>query len=272
MSENGGSLGLISLVIAGIGLFFFGIILDPIAIIIGIVAVRKGEQKTLAYIAIIIGVAKILLVVLAVGAWFWIGSLATPPGELEGQTKQIGITIETCNTDKNQLLIRNTGTKTIQGKMNLLQGDSNQKIGQIKLKEIKPGKAKWRNTTANLKNNMEYEAKKKEYPNIPFKCGSKQENTKTTGDYNVVTFPINGNAWGYYGWGDCSDQTGSYEDIDQFCKCKGYQGALPKNKDPCYHDWAGDRSKWKPDTTNKNCISPTESTRGGTALTKIKCK
>jgi len=93
-----------------------------------------------------------------------------------------------------------------------------------------------------------------------------------------VDFPVNVNAWGQQtdrglGWGDCESMTGSWDDVDQFCQCKGYEGAAPVSENPCYQQGdVGDRRRWEPDDDAGNCIDYwDDGDDSGDAMTQVKC-
>ncbi len=93
----------------------------------------------------------------------------------------------------------------------------------------------------------------------------------TSESVTIVNFPLNGNAYGYSGWGNCSSQTGDWKDVNSFCKCKGYSGAVSVENDPCYHDYKLHRMRWEVDESAGNCISEGENTFSGLALMGVKC-
>lgn len=92
-----------------------------------------------------------------------------------------------------------------------------------------------------------------------------------SGNTTIVSFPVNGNAWGYRGWGNCSSQTGDWSEVNEFCICKGYEGTLPRTEEPCYHDWEMDRNLWEFEESVEECIAVGEHRGPGLALTKVKC-
>ncbi len=77
-------------------------------------------------------------------------------------------------------------------------------------------------------------------------------------------FPID--AWGYSGWGLCEQQTGNREQLDAYCKSKGYKG-IWAGDNACYHEIKGPRWTWNgaiPMVKGNQTII-------GDALTKVKC-
>jgi len=72
-------------------------------------------------------------------------------------------------------------------------------------------------------------------------------------------------AWGYKGWGDCSNQYGTRAQLSEFCKAKGYSGVV--DGDACYHEWTSERWRW----TGAVPMEKGELTRAGLALTKVRC-
>jgi len=69
----GKTYGILSLIFAIIGIFFFGIILGPIAIILGVIGRKKDDSKGLATAGLIIGIIATILAIigLILGILFW---------------------------------------------------------------------------------------------------------------------------------------------------------------------------------------------------------
>jgi hypothetical protein len=69
----GKTYGILSLIFAIIGIFFFGIILGPIAIILGVIGRKKDDSKGLATAGLIIGIIVTILAIigLILGILFW---------------------------------------------------------------------------------------------------------------------------------------------------------------------------------------------------------
>jgi len=83
-------------------------------------------------------------------------------------------------------------------------------------------------------------------------------------DHTKTDFPVD--AWGYKGWGDCSQQFGTRAQLTEFCKSKGRSNLA--SGDACYHEWTTDkRYQW--DGTIP--MTKGELTWAGIALTKVKC-
>ncbi|MFP4232826.1 MAG: hypothetical protein ACLFQ8_01275 [Candidatus Aenigmatarchaeota archaeon] len=89
----------------------------------------------------------------------------------------------------------------------------------------------------------------------------------------VVDFPVDVNARDFTGWGECgSSMTGSWDDVDQYCQCRGYKEVVQQSENPCYQeDVSSDRRKWEPDDNADNCINSWGDTKSGYAMTKVKC-
>ena len=60
----GKTYGILSLIFAIIGIFFFGIILGPIAIILGVIGRKKDDSKGLATAGMIIGIIVTILAII----------------------------------------------------------------------------------------------------------------------------------------------------------------------------------------------------------------
>lgn len=98
-------------------------------------------------------------------------------------------------------------------------------------------------------------------------------------DPEEVDFPVYGVAWGSttdrgVGWGDCSAMEGNWEEIDQFCSCMGYKGAMPESQNPCYQDEGHSETYlWEVNDNSGSCIEQIDSpTQPEDALTKVRCK
>lgn len=78
-------------------------------------------------------------------------------------------------------------------------------------------------------------------------------------------FPVD--AWGFTGWGECKDQQGTWEQINDYCEYKGYIGANPDEEKPCYHVWNSKRWGWD----GKSPMQKRGDTGAGYALVKVKC-
>ena len=68
-------------------------------------------------------------------------------------------------------------------------------------------------------------------------------------------------------WTDCSNQDVDWEDLDNFCKSKGFEGAVPIDYKPCLHKWAGTRYYWNGEIPMRKGSQKT----AGYALTAVKC-
>lgn len=89
--------------------------------------------------------------------------------------------------------------------------------------------------------------------------------TYTSSEVNTE-FPVE--AWGYTGWGDCSSQICTWQQVDSFCKYKGYLGAPIAAEKPCYHASVSKRWSWNGATPMiKGAYKG-----GGFALTKVRCE
>ncbi len=69
----GKTYGILSLIFAIIGIFFFGIILGPIAIILGVIGRKKDDSKGLATAGLIIGIIVTILAIIGLifGILLW---------------------------------------------------------------------------------------------------------------------------------------------------------------------------------------------------------
>ena len=65
--------GILSLIFAIIGIFFYGIILGPIAIILGVIGRKKDDSKGLATAGLIIGIIVTILAIIGLifRIFFW---------------------------------------------------------------------------------------------------------------------------------------------------------------------------------------------------------
>jgi len=77
----GKTYGIVSLILAIVGIFFAGIILGPIAIILGVMGRKRDDSKGLATAGLIIG---IIVTVLAIIILIWWGAIIITGGASGG--------------------------------------------------------------------------------------------------------------------------------------------------------------------------------------------
>ena len=85
----GKTYGIVSLILAIIGIFVFGIILGPIAIILGAIGRKKDDSKGLATAGLIIG---IIVTVLSIIFLIWWGAMIITGGVSGGGGSSSGET------------------------------------------------------------------------------------------------------------------------------------------------------------------------------------
>ncbi len=93
---------------------------------------------------------------------------------------------------------------------------------------------------------------------------------------SVVSFPLDGNAWRSFdgkinNWGFCHQMTGNWHDIDEFCECMGYEGAVAEGDEPCYISSDQSQYRWTVDWDKSGCVEEGEDMGRGDALTRVKC-
>lgn len=76
----------------------------------------------------------------------------------------------------------------------------------------------------------------------------------------------------YNGWTDCSYETVTVEQLNEFCKSvegKSYVGLAPIELKPCMHSWVPTRYYWNGDLPMQ--MGESGPRNAGYALTKLKC-
>ncbi len=128
---------------------------------------EKGISPVIAVVLLIA-----IAVISAVGVWYWVGGLASKPGGV--QQAQTGFTIEDCDTDEDQVLIRNTGSIDIASSASVYNS-SNDEVGAIQMNasELVLGveEVGYRNVTgANLTSGETYTVIEGGLPTVQFTC------------------------------------------------------------------------------------------------------
>lgn len=123
---------------------------------------KKGISPVIAVVLLIA-----IAVIAAVGVWYWVGGLATKPAGLD-QAQQ-AFTIENCDLETDELLVRNTGGVMLNVDASVYN-EANEEIGTLNLTELGAGDVEWRDTTADLEPNHIYTVLEGGLPTIQFTC------------------------------------------------------------------------------------------------------